>query len=145
VSGHLLAEFPRLLADGCEVTSEATPAYNCIAWAASDESRWWWPDEMGQYHWPDGVPREATLTAFEQAFALLGYQRCDEAELEPHLEKIAVYVGADGAPTHAVRQLPSGQWTSKLGRDVDISHGTPSSVEGPGYGRVALFMCRPSS
>jgi|GEM_PF-3681614 len=55
-----------------------------------------------------------------QAFATLGYEVCDNVELEPGFEKIALYAGADGIPTHAARQLQAGPWTSKLGRMEDI-------------------------
>ena len=56
-------------------------------------------------------------------------------------KKIAIYQSG-GLPTHAARQLPDGQWTSKLGRNIDISHTLPG-LEGPEYGQVAVFMRRP--
>ena len=41
------AAFPALVGTGYFVTSPATPEYNCIAWAAGETDRWWWPDPMG--------------------------------------------------------------------------------------------------
>jgi len=38
--------------------------------------------------------------------------------------------------------LPSGKWTSKLGRLEDIEHDTPDDVAGGVYGEVAGFMKR---
>lgn len=45
---------------------------------------------------------------------------------------------------HAARQLSSGAWTSKLGKDVDIEHDTPDDVAGGLYGEVVQLMRRPS-
>lgn len=139
----LEAAFPNLALAGYAVTSPATPDYNCIAWAARDDSAWWWPDPHGQYFWPDDAPRRETLQAFEQAYAGLGFSRCADGTLEPDFEKIAIYSDSQGLPTHAARQLASGKWTSKLGREVDIEHGDVQGVEGQDYGSVAVFMRRP--
>ena len=40
-----------------EKTSDETDAYNCTAFAASDDTRWWDPIAGDIYYWPDGVPR----------------------------------------------------------------------------------------
>jgi len=74
----------------------------------------------------------------------LGYQSCDEGELEEHYLKIALYVNTDSKPTHAARQLPSGKWTSKLGKGEDIEHANPAGVEGEIYGTVVQYMKRPT-
>jgi hypothetical protein len=42
------------------------------------------------------------------------------------------------------RQLPSGEWTSKLGRDVDITH-TLAGLKGDSYGKPVVFLGRPST
>lgn len=44
--------------------------------------------------------------------------------------------------THAARQLPTGKWTSKLGRSEDIEHTTPEAVSGTTYGAMVCFMGR---
>ena len=58
-------------------------------------------------------PREETLDAFIQAYAKPGYQPCENEELEPAYEKIALFASSNGVPTHAARQLQNGGWTSK--------------------------------
>src|SRR5262249_6606580 len=49
--------FPNLTGTDYRVTSPADDAYNCLAWAAAESDRWWWPDALGGYYWPAGVPR----------------------------------------------------------------------------------------
>jgi hypothetical protein len=86
---------------------------------------------------------EHTLDAFILAFATRGYQLCDAPDAEDGYEKIAIYVDADGKPTHAARQvMPSGKWASKLGSWEDIIHFTLGGVEGADYGSAAKFLKR---
>ena len=123
------------------VTSPASDRYNCIAWAAGDDTDWWWPSP--QHYWPEGLPRVERLESFREAFEALGYRECATAELEPGFEKVAIFT-KDGFPTHAARQLPNGHWTSKLGEWQDIEHqhlnavGSNASI----YGNVALLLRR---
>ncbi len=135
---------PSLTRDRYSVTSPSTSDYNCIAWAAEDDARWWWPLPVagGGNYWPASVPRECTLARFQEAFALLGYRISADAGLENGVEKLVVYVNAAGLPTHAARQVAGGRWASKLGGFVDIEHDSPEDV-GPLYGSVALIMERP--
>lgn len=144
--------FPRLEKHHLDVTSEPTPEYNCIAWAAGDDTRWWWPVEappnglqLGGPYWPPGLSRKATLANFVEAFRGLGYEPCETGDVEAGIEKVAIYVDANGAPTHAARQLSDGRWTSKCGRAHDITHVSPDVLGGPtpGYGDVGQFMRRP--
>jgi hypothetical protein len=130
-------EFPRLTADSHRVTSPATTDYNCVAWSAGDTERWW---EPGVY-WP--VPAETYgPEVLELAFRSLGYEPCPDGSPEPGFEKVALYA-AGAFYTHAARQLPSGKWTSKLGRLEDIEHDSPDDVAGGAYGEVLRFMKRP--
>ena len=47
---------PGLAGTNYRVTSPADDGYNCIAWAATETDRWWWPDPFGAGYWPeDGV------------------------------------------------------------------------------------------
>ncbi len=133
------AAFPRLKRATFYVTSPSTTIYNCVAWAASDSRRWWWPS--AGYYWPAGVPQRVDLAAFVALFEYLGFQRCANGDLEANNDKIALFVDAHGAPTHAARQLPNGRWTSKLGNDEDIDH-TIYGLEAGAYGSVAQFMKR---
>jgi hypothetical protein len=130
---------PRLTPENYRVTSPAAWEYNCIAWAAGVTDAWWWP-VPGRY-WPADVPREESLAAFVAAFASLGYAPCATADLEPGVEKVAIYaVGA--TPAHAARRLPSGWWTSKLGPSLDIEHASPDVLAGGVYGEVVVILGR---
>jgi hypothetical protein len=140
----------RSLQDQFVVTSWPIGNYNCIAWAAEDQSYWWWPDPDGESFWPHGVSREDTVDAFLAAFKILGYSPCDTYDLEPGKEKLAIYA-VSGRVKHMARQLPSGRWTSKLGEWWDIAHEAVDGVQDhntrprPHYGvKVqALFRTAP--
>ena len=133
--------FPNLQAGGYAITSQRTTEYNCIAWAAGDTQQWCEPFD-DRHYWPASALHEYSLVACSQAFAAHSYARCDDATLEAGFEKIAIYVDAEGIPSHAARQLPSGEWKSKLGKLEDIEHDTLSALEGDAYGTVALIMKR---
>lgn len=143
MSRSIEALFPRLASSPIAVTSEASRRYNCFAWAAGDATRWWQPGRLPFTFWPAGAPRVNTLEAFEAAFATLGYSRCEGADLDAGLEKIAIYGDEAGHPTHAARQLPDGSWTSKLGTLEDIRHDL-AQIEGgeTEYGSVVLILSR---
>lgn len=141
MSGSLEDEFPGLKEEGYRVTSPDGPGYNCIAWAAGDTARWWWPGRAPFAFWPEGVERAETVDAFVEAFRSLGFEPCKEPTLEAGVEKVAIFVDADGRPRHAARQLPNGRWTSKLGRREDIEHAL-GGVEGQVYGRVGQIVER---
>lgn len=132
---------PRLSPANHKVTSPRSAGYNCIAWAAGDESQFWWPDHKAAGYWPADIPREETIEAFVAVFGTLGYTPCADAAAEPGYQKVALYA-FDGAPTHAARQLPGGRWSSKLGRGYDIEHDL-DALDGPVYGAPAVFLRRP--
>jgi hypothetical protein len=142
----LPSDLPNLTDANCEITSRATRHYNCIAWVAADDTRNWWPDQRGIGYWPADAPRVETVAAFIGAFDTLGYKPCLSAAFEEGIEKIALYAIEDRdlqtAPTHAARQLESGEWTSKLGQCEDVRHPTPDSVSGPLYCKPACYMSR---
>lgn len=131
--------FPSLTTGSYIVTSPSTPSYNCIAWAAGEDFRWWWPTP-GIYYWPPSAPFEETIDAFSAAFASLGYEPCGHGEPEDGWIKVAIYASSAGVPTHMARLLSNGMWTSKLGADVDLSHLSPQVIEGPAYGSVVRFL-----
>lgn len=138
-----LEAFPRLSPANHRVTSEATPRYNCIAWSVGDSNRWWQP---GEYWRPADWPRnDCGIGALERLFLSFGYVDChDNFDFEPGYEKVALY-GAGFLYTHAARQLSTGKWTSKLGKDVDIEHDSPNDLAGRIYGDVIQVMKRPIS
>lgn len=133
-------DLPRLKSSRYQISSPATSDYNCIAFAFGDTDRWWWPDKMDISYWPSEVPREETLVAFVKAFEFEGYRSCRHGRVEHRFEKVAIYV-KDDVPTHAARQSKNGPWVSKLGTDIDITHGL-EALEGGTYGTVACFMKR---
>jgi hypothetical protein len=144
-------DFPKLEAEGYTQSSEATWAYNCIAWAAADTKKWWWP--LGEANakeafWPRRAPKAATLHAFTAAFKTLGYSIDRKSDLknptlEAGSEKVAIYaLNASGPPTHAARQLENGKWTHKMGPLIDLETATLTAVEGPKYGYVVRVLRR---
>jgi hypothetical protein len=131
-------EFPRLTDRNFRQTSPADVGYNCVAWSAGDTTRWWQPG----IYWPVPTARDNySVGALEQAFRSMGYEECPDESLEPGFEKVALY-GFGFLYTHAARQMPSGKWTSKLGKAEDIEHDAPDDVAGGLYGEVVQFMRR---
>lgn len=132
--------FPGLRGQPYQITSPKNHRYNCIAFAASDDRNWWWPDAAGEDTWPAGVARTETVDAFRDAFATLGYVVCDNDQLEPGYEKVTLFA-LSGVPKHAAKQLPNGRWISKLGPSEDIVHAL-HDLTGMVYGSVVLVMKR---
>jgi hypothetical protein len=136
---RFFADFPNL-PKPVNLKSPHTRAYNCIAFALGFENKPWWPPVETDTYWPAGCPREETVSAFEAAFATLGYKPCSHERLESGYEKIALFTDEIG-PTHAAIQLPNGIWASKCGGNVDIEHKL-RDLEGPVYGKVTMFFRR---
>lgn len=139
-------EFENLLPGTFEVKSEWTGIYNCIAFAANETNRKWWPvpmeDARKDRYWPEGAPCTEKLRSFIRAFEIEGgYEVCSDSGIEEGVEKLAIYMRG-AKPTHMARQLPSGKWASKLGDKEDIHHNTLHEVEGAIYGTVAKILCR---
>ena len=132
------------------VTSPKTPNYNCIALAAGEEHRPWWPIpyDTAPYYWPLGEQEDESLEVFIECFRSLGYEICDDDNLDQGFEKVAIYVDEDGMPSHMARQLECGILKSKCGDLQDITHQTLSALEGDqdyGYGKVVCIMKRQRS
>src|ERR1041385_4289470 len=112
--------FPKLQLTLDDITSSKTQNYNCIAYAAKDETQWWWPTplwltamyRLPQHHWPQGLPREypPTVENFFRAFEGKGFSRCGNSKHEYGYEKVALYVNSAGTPTHMARELGDGVW-----------------------------------
>lgn len=134
--------FTNLRISGYSITSPETSEYNCIAWAAWDSEVWWWPDAQYLYYWPPEIPRTETLEAFVKAFEIFGYRVCNSIAHEEGFEKVAIYTDTYGKPTHAARQLSSGNWTSKLGQLEDIEHSKLDDITVLQYGSVGIIMKR---
>ena len=129
-------DFPQILNEGYTIESVATADYNCVAWAAGDDKNWWYPG----YHWPTGVPRKFTINSLTQLFRRRGYRPCNNDDLEPGFEKVAIYALQRRAK-HVARQKPNGFWTSKCGKNVDIEHPL-AALAGPEYGEVVKILKR---
>ena len=98
-----------------QITSPETNDYNCIAWAAEDDKRWWEPDIWRIYYWPRKAPRLMTLDAYIKAYETIGYIVCQDGNWEDGYIKIALFVDDQNIPTHAARLLSNDRWTSKCG------------------------------
>jgi hypothetical protein len=138
--------FRDLPSEEYQITSPRNPRYNALAWAIGEEEdeRWWSPAAFDCVsYWPDGVAREETIETYTEIFRLHGYVPCEgnDESLEANLEKVAIYCKS-GIPTHFARQLDNGQWTSKLGKNRDITHITLTCLEGKKYGFVHRILKR---
>lgn len=138
-------DHPFLTDANCIKTSEQDTIYNCIAWAAGEVHRWWWPDPFRISYWPRSAPRSETIDAFIAAYSTVGFSVCNNGALEDGIEKIALFAKSSRGlmiPTHAARQLTSGKWTSKMGPLEDVIHDLPDDPRGPIYGVVVCYMAR---
>lgn len=131
--------FPGLAKVLWGIRSERDTGYNCIAWAAEESHRIWWPD--GIHHWPT-KERTETVGCFTRAFATLGYSQCADGSRERGRQKVAIYVLPSGEVKHMARQVFSGRWTSKLGPSQDIVHHAVEALEGHLYGKVVRYLAR---
>lgn len=138
---NFAAIFPNLNpSGGYKRTSPSAKEYNCIAWAAGIDSEWWEPDPFGLWAWPPKAPREYSVQAYIAAYQTLGFRRCPSAIPEVGFEKIAIFTKG-GVPQHAARLLGTGEWTSKMGQDQDISHAL-DGLNGSVYGDHSVYMKR---
>jgi hypothetical protein len=136
---------PALRTADYDAQSPRNKGYNCFAWAARDSSRCWDPPGLADWtYWPEGVPTWESLNSYQRAYATVGFETCGDGQLEPNVEKIAIFVDDDGTPIHAARQLPNGRWTSKLGKGIDIEHDFNALEGDPAIGSLGCFMRRPS-
>lgn len=144
----IIQAFPKLIQDkDFKVTSNATPNYNCIAWACKYDERWMQPPYLGKPNldcvvwWPPEIPEGLDLDCLKKAFEYHGYSECNSSEHENGYRKVALYMNEQTNEwTHASRELNNGCWTSKLGEFNDIQHGTPEAIENDLYGKVNCYM-----
>jgi hypothetical protein len=131
--------FPRLTPGSFRITSPATEDYNCVAWAVGVDNNWYEPG----ISWPIPTGYACTEQQLLDFFRLHGFGECAGADLEAEFQKVALYSNQYGTWKHAARQLPSGLWTSKLGKLEDIEHAHPDELGGSDYGEVFQYMRRP--
>lgn len=147
----LQAQCPNLLYADWSIRSPFDDSYQCIAWAACDTARQWWPNR--DYYWPEGLPtidppEIATIEYFIEGFARLGYRMCTSRDFEVGYQKVAIYANDVGV-THMARQHFWGRcWLSKIGPLEDIRHRRLEDVEGSTselayeYGEVVQLLRR---
>jgi hypothetical protein len=126
-----------------DVTSRKTPVYNCVAYAASDETKPWWPSQRPRpgaryYHWPE-PNQPATVHSFIKAFHDLGFESCNSGEHEDGYHKVALYVNDHDEPKHMAKEI-DGVWYSKLGDEQDIRQHTLEALHGQRYGKAKYFF-----
>ncbi len=66
--------FPSLIGTNYERTSDPNETYNCIAWAAGEDDRWWEPAHPAfGYYWPPGAPEGGDVAALVRAYKAVGF------------------------------------------------------------------------
>lgn len=146
-AAYLEELFPRLKPGAYEITSPRSDAQNCIGYAL--RANLYFDPVVGGffiegYYWPPGIRADDSVEAWIQLFEMNQFRECTDGSLEADVEKIAIYVGEDGDASHCARQLPSGQWTSKLNKLEDIRHDNLADLlSPPAYAAVVKFMSRP--
>lgn len=125
--------FPNLKNTQYCVKSNKDNRYNCFAWALGYNNR----------SLPEDISYENAfdLDVYILLFKKHNFQPCSSDNLEEGFEKVAIYA-KDNIPTHAARQLPSGLWSSKLGKDIDIEH-MLNGLEDSEYGKVCIILKNP--
>ena len=126
------------------VTSDPDPVYNCIAFAVGIMDKKYWPGFHPDYYWPKNIPQTESIEAFISLYESFGYLLVTDSSKGGYVsgwEKIAIYVGSSGKPTHAAKQVGPNKWASKLGDWYDIEH-TKDAISGVQYGRPHTFMKR---
>ena len=128
---ELQRKWPKLRPGNHEHRSDATPRYNCVAFANQDARHWWQPGlPGGRFHWPPGIRQDDSLKAWIELFVGDGYETSDSHEHEPGFEKVAIYVDiSDMSPSH-VAKSDGYTWKSKLGSYQDIEHSSLDLLEG---------------
>ena len=136
---RLVGAFPKLANENFAIVGEPSEQYNCIAYAAGDTGKWWWPD--GISYWPPYAARDNRMESLAEMFAGLGYEQCADSGVESGYQKVALYE-AEGKFQHAAAQLPNGRWRSKMGQGPVIEHRSPESLSGGMYGDATITMRR---
>lgn len=150
IKKDLFEIFPNLLYDDqFEITSKASPDYNCIAWACNYNERWIQPLYLEKPNldcvvwWPPNASEGTDIVYLKLVFEDHGYFECESGEHEEGYRKVALYYFEETNEwTHAARELANGCWTSKLGHSSDIQHSTPETIESDVYGKVFCYMKR---
>jgi len=144
----LINWFPGLKEDAkFRITSDCTPAYNCIGWALGMNDVWVGLDHPSNYAWnwwPKEVAENASQSSLISLFAYFGFVECEDGKIEENFDKVALYANNSGW-THAARIVAEDELHSKIGTAWDIHHGTTSLSVNSDYGSIFAYMKRPIS
>lgn len=122
------------------VNSPETFSYNCIAWAMGMNDRWVDHELIPWHWWPDGVQRNKSKQALQDAFIALGFEETTNPDYENGYDKVALYANLDGW-THAAKIVDSIRYHSKFGALNDAFHSGGNTLS-IGYGCVYSYMRR---
>lgn len=141
----LIGWFPSLQDDAnFEITSDCTPAYNCIAWALGMNDVWVGLDHPNNYSWtwwPEEVPCDEHKESLIALFKHFGFEISDDPTPEDEYDKVALYADEEGW-THAARVIDTNVLHSKIGTAWDIHHSGGNVFFGTEYGSVYAYMKR---
>lgn len=146
--GTLIGWFPALGKDpNFRITSDSTPAYNCIGWALGMNDVW-----VGLYHptnyawtwWPESVPCNENRDSLISLFEYFGFSKCADSTIEADYDKVALYADEEGW-THAARVIGDNIFHSKIGTAWDIHHSGGNTFDNTEYGSIYAYMKRPIS
>jgi hypothetical protein len=146
-------DFPKLANSKWYIKSPATRVYQCIAWAACRTDKVWWPMDCPrdqfppEAYWPKHLPLgDESIENFANAFATIGYKRCDKSKFELGYQKVAIYaleINGIDITKHMARQHFYGRgWLSKLGDGEDIRHNELKDLDSAIYGRSVQILRR---
>ena len=137
--------FPNLQSDAnFEITSDCTPAYNCIAWALGMNDVWVGLDHPSNYSWawwPEEVPCDERTESLIALFEYFGFEIADDSTPEEDYDKVALFADEEGW-THAARVIDDNILHSKIGTAWDIHHSGGNVFSDSEYGSIYAYMKR---
>ncbi|MCQ2219059.1 MAG: hypothetical protein MJZ33_11385 [Paludibacteraceae bacterium] len=146
--GTLIGWFPALGKDPhFQITSDCTPAYNCIGWALGMNDVWVGLDHPINYAWtwwPKEVPCDEKPGSLIALFEHFGFIECEDASIEEDYDKVALFADEEGW-THAARVIGDNLMHSKIGTAWDIHHSGGNTLDDTMYGTIFAYMKRPIS
>lgn len=144
----LIGWFPSLQGDSnFEITSDCTPAYNCIGWALGMNDVWVGLDHPSNYSWawwPKEVACNEEKSSLISLFEHFGFELCNSAAVEEDYDKVALFADEEGW-THAAKVIGENVLHSKIGTAWDIHHSGGNLFASSEYGSIFAYMKRPIS
>ena|ERR1035438_274850 len=126
--------FPNLTNDKFQFTSEWDPNYNCVAYINDIK------DEYVQFYDEATRTYDTSLKRYISYFEEFGFRVTENSDLQEGITKIAISYDENKEFRHVCKQLPAGEWTSKLGDWEDITHINPNVLLGNLYANELIFM-----